>query len=294
MSQVRRMALNNGFQCGHNNFWKLLRNPIYCGVIRIPPTKTEEIQFVTAVHEPIIPKSLFDDVQRLLKRRRRQTSTRFSLAYLFPLRGYLNCPWCNRKMTGSFSQGRRAKYSYYHCATPGCKGRFRTEILDAAYEDQLKRMHLIPGVNELLKLVLQDENILTVQKEYEAERKTILSDIDKNSFLISKARRLLVNERIEFDDFNELKTEFKEVIDSLNSRLIDVDDRLDNIHGVRSPQAINASFDILQSYRNQDIGGRRHIVSLLSPTTIDPFNNTLGQLKLDATLAKIIRLSPTA
>lgn len=292
MSQVRRMAFNNGFQCGHNNFWKLLRNPIYCGIIRIPPTKTEDVQFVTAVHEPIIPKSLFDDVQVLLKGRRRQKSTRLSLAYLFPLRGYLHCPWCSRKLTGSFSQGRHAKYSYYHCATPGCKGRFKTEILHAAYENQLKSLRLIPEVNELLKLVLEDENVLTVQKKYETERKTIVSDIGKNHSLISKARRLLVNEKIEFDDFNELKIEFKQAIGSLNERLIDVDDRLDNLYGVNHPQAINASFSILQSYQNQDIGGRRHIISLFCPTTIDPFNNTLAPLKLDETLAKIIQVWP--
>jgi site-specific DNA recombinase len=42
ISQVRKMAFINGFQCGTNNFWKLLRNPIYCGIIKISANRNEK------------------------------------------------------------------------------------------------------------------------------------------------------------------------------------------------------------------------------------------------------------
>jgi site-specific DNA recombinase len=46
MSQVRRMACVNGLRCERNNFWKLVRNPIYCGIIRIRANRNEDEQFI--------------------------------------------------------------------------------------------------------------------------------------------------------------------------------------------------------------------------------------------------------
>src|SRR3990170_1281914 len=40
ITQVRKMAHLNGFHCGRNNFWRLLHNPIYCGIIIVPATKS--------------------------------------------------------------------------------------------------------------------------------------------------------------------------------------------------------------------------------------------------------------
>jgi hypothetical protein len=83
-------------------------------------------------------------------------------------------------LTGSISQGRNAKYRYYHCATVKCKGRFSAEVLDKAYEDQLKRIQLSPGIAELLEMVLQGENIASSHKEYHSERRTIMTNIELN------------------------------------------------------------------------------------------------------------------
>ncbi|MBO9683323.1 MAG: recombinase family protein, partial [Flavisolibacter sp.] len=44
ISQVRKMACINGLQCSKNNFWKLIRNPIYCGMIKIPASRNEDVQ----------------------------------------------------------------------------------------------------------------------------------------------------------------------------------------------------------------------------------------------------------
>jgi site-specific DNA recombinase len=82
------MANLNGFQCGRNNFWRLLRNPIYCGIIIVPATKSEEIQFVKGIHEPIISKLIFDTVQQIFASRRQPKNVRGCRISLFPLRGF--------------------------------------------------------------------------------------------------------------------------------------------------------------------------------------------------------------
>lgn len=82
--KVRTMACQKGFQCSNNNFWKILRNPIYCGIITVRATKDEEIQFVKAIHEPIMSEDLFRKVQMLLTGRRKQKEAKFCRKLSFP------------------------------------------------------------------------------------------------------------------------------------------------------------------------------------------------------------------
>ena len=287
------MAFLNGLQCSRNNFWKLLHNPVYCGLVTVPPTKTEDIQFVKSVHE-LISESLFKNVQLLLNSKRRQYSRREDLKYLFPLRGFLQCPWCNRKLTGSISQGSKSKYRYYHCASVRCKGRFRADILDRAYEEQLQRIRLVPEVYELFELVLQDENILSAQKDHADERKTLLDEIAKQQSLMSKARKLLLAEKIDLNDFSELKREYKQALEALNDRLIHVNKKLSALSCNDGNWLPQKESGIFQSFRNQDIAGKRHIINLLSPTAIDPLIKTLGPLRFNDAIAKVIRVSEKA
>jgi len=291
ISQVRKMACRNGFQCSKNNFWKLLHNPVYCGIVTVPKTKTEDIQFVKAVHEPLITESLFKDVQILLNSKRRQHGKRENLNHLFPLRRFLECPWCDRKLTGSISKGRKFKYRYYHCTSVKCRGRFRADILDMAYEEELKRMHLAPEVHELFELVLQDENILSTRKEHLDERKILLDEIVKQQSLMSKARKLLLAEKIDFNDFSELKREYKQALDSLNGQLTHVNKRLIDLSCNKDNWFPSEKSDIFQSYRNQDIAGKRHIINLFTPNSIHPSDKTLGPLRINEVITKIIRVS---
>lgn len=96
---------------------------------------------------------------------------------VFLLRGFLICPFCGRRLTGSISAGRSDKYQYYHCTASKCKGRIRTDILDFEYEELLKKIYIKPEVYELLELVLEDENILTVKQECMNEQKKIIKEI---------------------------------------------------------------------------------------------------------------------
>lgn len=287
ISQVRKMACLNGFQCSKNNFWRLLRNPVYCGVVTVSATKYEDIQFVKAVHEPLISEELFQGVQVLLSSKRRQRGNKENLKHLFPLRGFLLCPYCNRRLSGSFSQGRHAKYRYYHCCGVRCKGRFKADNLDLAYEEQLKKIWIRQEVQELFKLVLEDENIFSTRRAYVDERKTILDEISKQQFLISKARRLLLEEKIDFEDYSILKKEYKEIIGSLHCRLIEINSKLTNCNNSDNEWSCIKS-DIHHSYKNQDISGKMAIINLFCPTSVNTIDGNLEPLKVISALAKII------
>ncbi|WP_114940812.1 recombinase family protein [Mucilaginibacter endophyticus] len=142
ISEVRKMLMLDGLQCSRNNFWKLLRNPFYCGIITVPPNAKEELQLVKGIHEPLISEQLFYDVQIILKGRHHPKVLKENSKILFPLRGVLKCPYCHKRLTGSASKGRHAKYCYYHCITPKCKGRFGIKALHQSYEEELDKISL--------------------------------------------------------------------------------------------------------------------------------------------------------
>lgn len=288
ISQVKKMVCTNGFECGKSNFWRLVHNPIYCGIIRIPANRNEEEYFVRGIHEPLISESLFHKVQVIITKDRNKRGNKDALKSLFPLRGFLSCPWCGRKITGSVSQGKRLKYPYYHCTGYRCKGRFRAEVLNRYYEELLKKIHLRPEVYELFGRVLEDENIFTCRRQYADERKKILNAISEQELHISKARKYFLDEKIDFDDFSKSKKEYNTIMSQLNDQLNRITQKITGCD-LSNNWWPDIDFNVFQSYGEQDIKGKRDLISLFKPVSINPDKTNIDSLKIDETLSLIIK-----
>jgi hypothetical protein len=288
ISQVRRMAWARGFQCLDTHFWKLIHNPVYCGIVKISANQTEQVQFVKAIHEPLISENLFKNVQQIINKDANKKCNKDHLKHLFPLRGFLHCPSCGRKLTGSQSQGRVAKYSYYHCAGDKCKVRFRAEKLNRSYEDELKKTSLRPEVHELFGLVLEDENIFTCRREYSDKRESILKDLSKQDVHISKARKYFLDEKIDFDDFSKLKKEYNESLFQLHTQLKNINQKIttcdlsDNLWP-------DKDFTVFQAYNDLDIKGKRDIISLFAPASITRATSKFDHLTISEVISLVIR-----
>ncbi len=288
ISQVRTMVCQKGLQCSKNNFWKILRNPTYCGIIMVKATKDEEIQFVKAIHEPIISEELFRKVQILLTSRRKQKEAKFCRKLLFPLRGFTYCPFCGCRFTGSISQGKFSKYRYYHCSTSRCKGRYRADILEALYEDQLKTITLSPFVYTLFSLVLEDENIFSARRQCLDEKKAVITEISQFEELISKARSHLLTGKIDFEDFRCIKKEHNQKIHYLNGRLQHLEQKLIGYDSSDKNIWLDDEINIYQFYKGQDIVGKRHIASLFTPLSINVQSKDFNPLQIDQAIKKIV------
>jgi len=76
----------------------------------------------------------------------------------FPLRGFATCGHCKHPLTGSWSQGKRKRYAYYHCpANARCR---KTNIprhqLDGLYLGLLERLRPRPEFLALFKTIVLD------------------------------------------------------------------------------------------------------------------------------------------
>ena len=79
-----------GFNMSKNAFSSLLKNHLYYGSVFIKSYKDEKEIIVDGLHEPIITKALFDQVQDVISGRKKQFHTKHKkLNPLFPLKGFL-------------------------------------------------------------------------------------------------------------------------------------------------------------------------------------------------------------
>lgn len=157
LEEIRKIANNKGLLCSRSHFFRLIRTPVYCGhvIIRF---NFEEQQTIKGTHEPLIQETLFHKVQNIITTKRKVTAKTDELKALFFLRGFLVCPICGRKLSGSFSRGKTKKYPYYHCQG-SCKTRINAILLNTCYQNKLQQLVLSNKVIELFSYVLDDQDI---------------------------------------------------------------------------------------------------------------------------------------
>ncbi|WP_228446758.1 recombinase family protein [Chryseobacterium sp. 3008163] len=68
--------------CSRSHFFRVIRNPIYCGLISIKLNSNEE-QMIKGLHESLISESLFYQVQSLISTKIKTTGRKEDLRGVF-------------------------------------------------------------------------------------------------------------------------------------------------------------------------------------------------------------------
>ena len=215
--QIYYSAKRKGLKASRNNFWRLIRNPLYCGKIVIPKYKDEEARVVMGQHEPLISQSLYYKVQDILDGRCRNFRPKIVTTEPFPLRGFFTCPECGKLLTASISKGRNKYYSYYHCSA-GCKHRISSVTANEIFENNLKQyVPCIEMRNLYTAVIIECYNEQT--KQVQEEKYKITTQIKDYEKRLSHIRDLLATEQIDATDYKEMKSNYTEIIVRLESKL---------------------------------------------------------------------------
>lgn len=203
------------------SFHIAIRNPIYYGKVFLEKHKDEEAHFVDGQHEALISEELFNRVQEALdgKRRLQRPNTKILSGEHFPLRGFLICPKCGKNITASASKGRNNRYYYYHCNAV-CGFRHRAELVNSVFEEGLKQLEIAEPAKKLIEKVFLD-NYQKFIKTPQDERKKISDEIDRLNSRISLARNKLLSEVITDEEYLEIKKEYKDQAEKLETQLND-------------------------------------------------------------------------
>jgi site-specific DNA recombinase len=147
------MVSNRGAALSRSSIHRILRNPIYHGVI------SWHGHVCQGQHKPLVTRELWDACQDRLHGR---AQTR-EQAHHFPFRGLLTCAYCGCQITASLIKG---KYTYYHCTRKkgACQQPFvRAEELSNRLSAVTERVRIPADVAE--RLVSEHE-----AKAFERER----------------------------------------------------------------------------------------------------------------------------
>lgn len=201
---MHRIAIKSWFKCSLNNFWRLLRNPVYCGKLKIPDFENDKSRIVPGVHEGLVSESLFNKVQEVLDSRTKKVTPKSKNIH-FPFRGVFICPECSRMLTGSVSKGNRYYYAYYHCYN-GCNFRIRASKIDDQFMEFLKGFTLSEVIICLFRIIIKkstDSN----QKYYAMKQHQVTKNLEHLFNRSIKAKQLLLRGEIDEEDSCVIKSD---------------------------------------------------------------------------------------
>ena len=256
VDQVWQQARREGLTCNRQNFHNLIRNPVYCGQIFVPPHQNEDAYLAEGQHEPIISTELFEQVQRVLNGRRRQVAVKKDTLKQLPLRGFLLCSHCGRLLTGSASKGRNSYYAYYHCSRT-CGVRFKAEQVNADFEQLLKDLKPKRAYQDLFKAIARDvfkQQTATAQDK----RLQTLAQLETLQTRLKKARELLLAEAVTIADYQLIKTENEEKATALQAALDQLPDTEPTITQLLNRKA-KRFLDLHDLYTNASLENKRKL-----------------------------------
>lgn len=262
IDQIWREARLKGLDMGRKNFWKIIRNPVYCGKIIIPQFKDEEAHLVTGQHEALISESLFYEVLDVLDGRRRNNKTKIRSMDELPLRGHLICPRCGLNLSGSASKGKTKYIHYYHCNSK-FGARFNSNLVNEKFIDLLKKHQIEPAVCEVYKALIVEayEAAVGQGKGDISLYKKQLSDYQ---YKIARARDLLLAGDLDGAEYKKIKSDSERQITILEGKLVDSSVKKAGI-GPLLDMALKILSRLPELYQSADSEEKRHIVSSMFP-----------------------------
>lgn len=150
---------------------KILKNPIYCGIIKVWDMEYQ------GKFEPLISEELFYQCQGRKQKGRRVPHLKNNNN--FPLRKFVVCESCNQSITGSTSTGCSGnKYSYYHHHKQNCSNAksIPKEHFEQMFVEYLDEINPSLEYEEVFKNIMLDiwkSNYKTFDQNNEQLRKEI-------------------------------------------------------------------------------------------------------------------------
>lgn len=264
-AELLTLLRKKGLRCSKAQFYRLLQNPLYKGVIVIPAYRDEAEMSVQGLHVPLIEAELFDKVQRILADQsgNRRGVPKQKKREELPLRGHLNCSRCGRVLTGSQSRGKAGTYyAYYHCRE-GCRERHPAEQVNRETVAYLRSLSIAPEIADLYGAVLED-----LYRENEGSRDAELATVEK-SLRATNEKLLTIDERfiegdLERDSYQRLKGKYSGELDALERRKEELTDMASHFEEYIS-YGLSLISDIGGYYERADLRTKQRMLGVLLP-----------------------------
>ena len=241
---------------GNGAIARILRNPLYAGLVRVSPTEKEPEKLVKGLHPPIISPQQYWRAQELLDDKR---LTKSQPKEEFPLKGIIRSSCCGRLMTAGWSKGKYKYYMYYRCikhSNMNIPGILLHDKFDELLgylnftQNQISKItNLVKtGLKEALnirkvQLEIKEKDLLNVEARTEnIEEKFINNEINKDTFQKWSRKYTIEKSRLK-EELKLLKSNFQDEIE----KELEVLPNLLNLKDIYKSANINQQHSILNA-----------------------------------------------
>jgi site-specific DNA recombinase len=200
-----------GRKLSRNGLVSILKNPFYMGLIKIESTG----ELFAGRHQPLVPKSLFDEVQLVFAGKRVKKKTR----HFFMFRRLISCKKCGRLLIAE----KQKRYVYYRCQTRICPQKtMREDEIEQKLLDIFEKLQLTGEEYQFLREEAEKYRDEEPQR-IESAKKQLSMEVENIKIRLAKLADAYVDEVFDRETYlvkkNELvlrEREIKEKIESLS------------------------------------------------------------------------------
>jgi DNA invertase Pin-like site-specific DNA recombinase/ssDNA-binding Zn-finger/Zn-ribbon topoisomerase 1 len=284
--EYKRMCglnFNSGFRSGNDPKWttvsinRILKNELYTGTMvqgkrrkinykvkQVRPVDEESWIRVENMHDAIIPKPVYDNVQQLLKLDTR-TSPEEESVYLFS--GFLKCADCGQNMVRRTSTKNGKKYYYYHCSTYKNKDGCSSHLIS---EETLKNS-VFPVVKSEIQVLVEADRILSGIERLPQEQlgiKTINSqlislsqEIERYKDLKAKLYQDMLDGIVGREEYKDINARFSEKLNAAKEAVAENERKREKLLSRESN--LRPWMEQFKKYRNVEQLDRKMIVAII-------------------------------
>lgn len=268
--EMYKAGLRNrrGNRVTRNGLSTMLSNEFYIGIIHIVSTGER----YPGIHEPLIKKYQFDQVQNILHGRTKNTGIKYSFRY----RKSIKCLHCHYNLIAERQKGK----VYYRCQTKDCpRACIREDLIDEQMQTMIDQLSLPTSVINQLEeefTILQAERYQQ-QDELIQSAKLKLADIDERINRLTDAYIDRMIDKETFDNRNKKlmheRIDIKETLDALEAIMTENDSKTTKFLELVKAIAINKNKanetenrDLIKTVTsNLEIDGKRLVFTLEPP-----------------------------
>jgi len=261
--EVLKLLNAKGFECSKAQFSKLIKNKLYCGQVYVRPNSIEKGYWGSGIHVPLVSEEIYNKVACILSgRQQSQKSLKVkSRDSNLPLRGFLECPGCNRKLTGSKSKGNGGHYYYYHCNE--CGTRHKAELVNDSLLEELESIEFNDEIKELYLEIIKDK-LKGTATERKSEIKKREEEVTKYNLRLDTLFDEKVDGRISMEEYEKNKKRYSERVEILKQELAEI-----KMVQPEFEKYLNSGFNMLKGvkthFKTQGIDQQQQIIGSMYP-----------------------------
>ena len=200
----------------------------------------------------------------------------------FPLRGFINCPKCQKTLTASTSRSRKNYYSYYHCISP-CDTRISAEDAHTWFNSFLKSISLDNNSYTLLLEILKEEF-----KKIDATNPLGPKHYEKLTGLKDKLTRiqdLFIDGELSKEEYQQAKQRCQVLIEELEEKEIKLGKKKEIFDTFK--KGLTKIQTIEKQYSKGSLDQKRKLIGSIFPQKFEFENKKIRTADLNPILLKI-------